>query len=644
MNPRLIAAICWLLFGLPAKAQGPSAPFDRLERRAVSEAETSSATPKELVALLGSARAKANGRIALHPSEEIIASAEYYYGIGLVRIWNAKTLERIAILRGHSQLASDVAFSPNGRLLATVARDKTVRIWKVSRQEGDTSKTLGYSFQHAVTLRDHKDRVHSVAFSPDGKLMATGEVTGRAILWSVRASAVKKLVELPSPLPGWRKKAAVAFSPDSRRLAIGFLLETMLWDVTSDRPQRLATLRPKTGKLKRTLNDFPSVVESLAFSPNGRWLAVGRYNSGGVRLWDMKGDLKRESAFLDGHTTRTVVFSPDGKSLYSGGTRSGHIWDVDSLKLRKRFIGRQGMAPLRDGRTLISTFTNSTMHRLDVSGPEVRELAPIRPHESVGGLRISKDGRTIVSGGAAIRFWNVGTSLTLGKTVPLAGAISLTPKSHQIVVANQLGVALWDTSKATPKQLRQIGGPVKDQILSLVVSPNGRYLAMTVRWGANLKLWDLHKKESLNPIASVKEYGGIVGFSPDGKTLATGHIHYKRVSVWDLSEPSSPRLKYQINNATMSTDGRWIATADDKGLIRIWELGKDQAKRLRQFKFRDGPVNTIAFDRKRQRLAVSYGSYHLVVALRICSCLPQCARQASVPEASHEKAIASHRQ
>ena len=615
------------LMTVSATAQQPRAPFAQLDRRAIPKKEISVTSPKELVAILGSHRAKGNGRIALHPSELIIASAEFRIGVGAVRIWNAKTLERIIILHGHTRPVADVAFSPDGRMLATVAADRIVRIWSVSRRErtvrGHLRKPSGFSFRHLATLRDHKDAIHSVAFSPDGKMMATGEVTGRVILWKTRGGVPKRTAVLPPPLTDRRKKSAVAFSPDSRRLAVGFMLETVLWNVTSDRPRRLATLRPKTGTLSRDLDDFPSVVESVAFSPDGKWLAVGRYNSGGVRLWNMKGDFKRESAWLDAHTTRTVAFSADGKIVYSGGTKLGHVWDVGSRRLRGRFQGRWGLAPLRDGRTLLSTHSDSTLHRWDTSGSKVREIAQLRPHEEdVRRVKISNDGRTIVTTAnrASVRVWDVGSRLAPRARLPFESsrdaAIALTPDGKQMVVANHRGVVLWDISSATPKRLRQIGKPVKDQIFSLVVSPNSRFLAMTVRFGAKLLIWDLSKKSSSDPITSINEYGGVIGFSPDGQMVASNHIHRKRVRIWDLNDPKSPRMRYQIddaNNAAMSSDGRWIATANNEGVISIWQLETDKPKRVRQFKFLNETVNSIAFDPNRRRLAVSYASCRLVV-------------------------------
>jgi predicted NACHT family NTPase len=172
-------------------------------------------------------------------------------------------------LSGHTDYVNSVAFSPDGRLLASGSSDKTIKLWDVAT--GSLVRTLS----------GHTWSVFSVAFSPDGRLLASGSY--REIkLWEVATgSEVRTLSGHVSDV------TSVAFSPDGRLLASGSFDTTInLWDVA-------------TGSLVRTLPDSRASVYSVAFSPDGRLLASGSLEET-IKLWDVTtGSLVRT---LTGHT------------------------------------------------------------------------------------------------------------------------------------------------------------------------------------------------------------------------------------------------------------------------------------------------------------------------------------------------------
>ena len=165
----------------------------------------------------------------------------------------------LAILDHKSLGVNCVTFSPDGKILATVGADETIKLWDV--------KTVKVQ----ATLKGHKGQVYSVAFSPNGKTLASAGEDKTIKLWDVKTGNEQ------ATLGGDVKDAfSLAFSPDGKTLASAAFREEAikLWDV-------------KTGKERATLNGHECVNRSVAFSPNGKLLASGGWGKESTKLWHL---------------------------------------------------------------------------------------------------------------------------------------------------------------------------------------------------------------------------------------------------------------------------------------------------------------------------------------------------------------------
>ncbi len=299
--------------------------------------------------------------------------------------WIAFTVER-ATLTGHIDLVRSVAFAPDGKVLATGSYDGTAKLWDVA-----TGREL-------VNLRGGGP-VHRVAFTPDGRTLATSDGSGTIKYWEVPSGNRRNLYR--APLAG---KSFVTFSADGRLLASGIQNDVKLYDTVTG--NELATLRGHTDQ----------VNPNSEFSPDGTLLATGSYDHT-IRLWDVA--RCQVQMVLCGHTACVpgVAFSPDGQTLASASwDHTVRLWDVRTGREVAVLRGHAGkvdsVAFAPDGKFLASGGADRTVRLWDAK--KGSKLATLIGHGAgVCRIAFSPDGKTLATGSSdrTLKLWGPGPTL-----------------------------------------------------------------------------------------------------------------------------------------------------------------------------------------------------------------------------------------
>jgi WD40 repeat protein len=308
--------------------------------------------------------------VAFSPNGKGLASGSLD---GTIKLWDVQMgrLTHTLTLSGHKNLVLSVVFSPDGKTLASASSDATVRIW-----DAQTGQLM-------LTLMGHSGDVSCVAFSPDGRTLASGSNDSIVRLWDAQTGNLKQA--LKGHATGVR---CVVFSPDGRTLASASNDKTIrFWDA-------------QTGEVKRTLTGHDSPVASVAFSPDGKFIASGSgdvFSKGELRLWmTQTGKLKWTAILPDvdeevelydlqagkatlkqtlekrGATVWSVAFSPDGKKIASGSDdMTIRVWDAETGHSMQTLRGHKrsvvSVAFSCDGKTVASGSWDSTVRLWDTS-------------------------------------------------------------------------------------------------------------------------------------------------------------------------------------------------------------------------------------------------------------------------------------
>ncbi len=464
----------------------------------------------------------------------------------------------LASLTGHTDRVHAVAFSPDGHTLLSGSYDGTARLWDVA-----THRQIG------VPLNGHDDEVYSVAFSPNGKVVATGADDGMVRLWDVATHR-----QVGAPLNGHDGEVnAVAFSPDGKILASGGADDGVvrLWDVASHR------------QIGVPLLGHSGVVYSVAFSPDGKILASGAAD-GTVRLWDVASHRQIGVPLLgQGGVVYSVALSPDGKILASGAADGIiRLWDVATQQMTGSWpiyspVFNLALSP--DGKILASG-------NLD----DKAQLWDVATHQPIGNpligysLAFSPDGKTLATGSYShiVRLWDVVSRTGMATLTSKNGEINSVAFSRDektLATGSADGtVRLWDVT--TRQQAGAAMNGRAGTVNSVAFSPDGSTLAAGSADGT-VRLWDVTTRQQAG--AAMNGRAGTVNsvaFSPDGRTLAAGSTD-GTVRLWDVTtgqQIGGPLKGHHgvIYSVAFSRDGKSLVTGSADGTVQLWDVNTRQ--------------------------------------------------------------------
>ncbi|MGI5422186.1 AAA family ATPase [Actinomadura luteofluorescens] len=530
--------------------------------------------------------------LAWSPDGALIATASRDGTCGL---WDAVTGGTVRVLEGHQGMVEMVAWSPDARRVATASRDRTVRVWDAATGE-----------QLAV-LAGAADVVRTVAWSPDGSMIASGARDRVLRIWHADT------YELLSELRGHSDNIlGIAFSPGSDRLATGSHDQTIrIWDLADGASTAL-----------RGHQDF---VEGVAWSPDGTFVA----SAGGdatVRIWDTR--TAGQTALIRCHGTRAwnVAWSPDGTYLAScGSDDTARVWNPRTIEeifvLRGHAGDVWGVVWSPDGSRLATGSADTSARIWDVTpqGAEQLQLAGHRGPVRTAAVTLS--GRLIATGGddGTIRIWDASDGTLQARVTAhqdivhdLAWSRSA-GRTFLLSCSSDRTIGLWSLNEAAPDD---VSGDrfASDDVHEAVAWHSGSGRFATAGHDRTISVWDRESRGVVDRLTGHEDWVVGLAWPPSGSFLASTSDD-RTARVWNVQDRAEAVVlrghTNWVDHVAWSPDERRVVTGSADGTARVWDAATGEL--LAVLDAHEGRVSGVAWSPDGTMIAT--GSYDRTVRL-----------------------------
>jgi WD40 repeat protein len=437
--------------------------------------------------------------------------------------------------------------------------------------------------------------VLSVAFSPDGKLLAASDVNNEIRLW--RVADGQQVLSLRGHT-SWVRSVAFHPNSDSHLLASGGDYQTVrLWDTNN-------------GKCLKVFQVHTGRIWSVAFSPDGQTLASASDDQT-IRIWDVHNE--NHYKILQGHVGRiwSIAFSPDGKTLASAGEdKTVKIWKIHNGKLVNTLQDTNRIRTIAfnsNDQTLASAGDDQVIKIWDVR--EEKCITTLQGHtQSVRSVAFKRDGQLLVSGSddKTVRLWDIHNSRcinTLQGHTNSVLSVAFAPDENLLASSSDdQTVRIWDVHDG--KCINALQG-YTNWVLSVAFNSNGHLLA-SGHDDKTVRIWNVHDGKCINTLQGHTNSVWSVTFSSDNRLLASGSED-NTVKIWDIQD-SQCRNTLQghtnwIMTVAFSYDSQLLASSSDDQTVKIWDVQSGNC--LKTLRGHKGRVWSVVFSPNGQTLATS---------------------------------------
>ena len=497
---------------------------------------------------------------ALSPDGQALLVAGQSPDVVMYRLTDGQLLQTF---KGNQGAVMGLAWSPDGKFVASGSAYKDIFIWRRSGER-------------VAHLTEHKYAMQDVAFSPDSSMLASADEQGYVRIWNTQGQ----------PLQSWRADegavSAIAFSPDSKALTVSTRKIREYSANPYDRGQNRVRLFGLDGTLKQSIADRE--MTGLRYTADGQLLGAG---AGEVTLWNKAGKVVRtySSPGEGGAAPTSVDISQDGRLVIAAGRDlpSIRLWEIGGrmqMQLLEHPAELSAAAYARDGGFAVAGW-NGKVTLWSATGKLLATLDG--GHEAVQGLAFSPDGSHLASAGQVLRMFKRTGTLERSfekSTGDSATGVAFSPSGRELVCGRARGsVEIWNID--TGKLIRTFKAH-EGRVEALAASPDGSLLASGSDHGQlRLWSWDGQRKGELSGHDGTAIVSGIA-FSPDSSRIAS--VAAKAVLLHRRDGTKEKRLATRhewsnVNDVAFSPNGKELATPENQNL-RIWDLASGQSHLL----------------------------------------------------------------